>query len=113
MLAQDVRELAPGAPVIRELRGSEVHVYRIPMQARQYLRVLVSQRGIEVTLKILGPDQQLLTEVNNQSDPQMPERVSMLSQSPGAFRLEVRPTRNDAATGKYEIKIEEVREADS
>ncbi|MEJ7615907.1 MAG: hypothetical protein WKF30_02780 [Pyrinomonadaceae bacterium] len=43
---EDVRALAPGTPLERELAGGESHSYRITLNAGEYLHVAVEQRGI-------------------------------------------------------------------
>src|SRR5687767_14507542 len=53
---QDVRELAVGMPVERELTGGEVHVYRLDVMAGQYVHVTIDQRGIDVVVVLRGPD---------------------------------------------------------
>src|SRR5262249_60503312 len=45
--AQESVSLEPGKPIERELSGGQSHFYKITMISGQYLRVTVSQQGID------------------------------------------------------------------
>jgi hypothetical protein len=107
--SRDVRELQPGAPIERELKGGEVHAYRLTLVVGQYLRVVVEQRGIDVVVTLAGPDGQKITEVDSPNGSQGPEPVSVVAEASGTYRLEVRSLEKTAAAGRYEVKIEELR----
>jgi CHAT domain-containing protein/Flp pilus assembly protein TadD len=105
-----IRELKPGQVIERELAGGEAHTYRITLAAGQYLKVMVEQKGIDVVVRLFGNDGQKLAEVNN--DPAVGiESLSAVAEAPGNYRLEVRSQSKDVTLGRYEIKIEEPREA--
>lgn len=53
---QSADVLSPGAPIERELSSAETHSYRVALNSGDYLRVTVAQKGIDVTVKALGPD---------------------------------------------------------
>jgi hypothetical protein len=108
---QSAIELAPGVPIERELAGGEVHTYRIALTSDQYLRVVVDQRGVDVGVKLFGPDGQQLAEVDSPNGTQGPEPVNLLTEAAGDYRLEVRALDKEAATGRYQVRIEERREA--
>jgi CHAT domain-containing protein len=107
----DVRELALGVPIERELAGGEMHVYRLTLASGQYLHVVVDQRGIDVVVTLFGPDGQQLAEVDGPTGKQGPEPVKLVTEALGEYRLEVSALEKDAALGRYEAKIEELREA--
>src|SRR5438045_653402 len=52
----DISQLEPGRLIERELKGGESHGYVIGMKQDQFLRVSVEQRGINVVVKLFGPD---------------------------------------------------------
>jgi tetratricopeptide (TPR) repeat protein len=107
----------PGVPIERELAGGETHTYHITLAAGQYLRVVVDQRGIDVIVKIFGPDGQPLAEMDMlnsrglEIDPQGPEPVSVVADASGTYRVEVHALEKGATPGRYELRIEELREA--
>ena len=53
-IQSDVRELNPGASIERELAGR--HSYRVRLTAKQYLKVVVNQKGIDVVVLVFGPE---------------------------------------------------------
>jgi tetratricopeptide (TPR) repeat protein len=108
---QDLRLLDPGKPVEREMAGAEVHSYRIELAQGQYLRLVVNQRGIDVVVTLFAPDGQRLVEVDSPNGAQGPERLSMVVETTGSYRLEVRSLRKEATPGRYEAAIAELRVA--
>ncbi len=110
--AQEVRVLALGKPIERELRAGEVHAYQMTLRPGQYLHVVVDQRGIDVVVTLFGPDGKQLTEVDSPNGTQGPEPVSVIAEVGGNYRLEVRSLEKDAAPGRYEVKLKELRQAD-
>ncbi len=108
----EIRELKQGSVIEREIAGGEAHTYRIVLVSGQYLKVMVEQKGIDVLVKLFGGDGQKLAEVDNAPAGGM-EFVSAIAETFGDYRLEVRSQNKDVALGRYEIKIEELREATS
>jgi len=107
----DVHDLVVGVPIERELAGGETHSYRVTLAAGQYLRVIVDQRGIDVVVRLFGPDGQQVTEVNRPNGAQGPEPVSVVAEDSSNYRLEVSSPGKEAAPGHYEVRIEEMRPA--
>jgi len=78
----DLRALAQERPLERDLKQTESHSYRITMASGEHLYVLVNQRGIDVLLKLFGPDDKLLTAVNDQPNIQEVELFLLSRQLP-------------------------------
>jgi len=108
--AEDVILLEQGKPITRELAGGQSHSYRITLDAGQYLRVVVEQRGIDVAVVLLGPDDQPIFTFDAVGPPS-PEQVTQVVESAGSYRLRVQPRQARAAAGRYEIRLLEVRSA--
>ncbi|MEP6742300.1 MAG: CHAT domain-containing tetratricopeptide repeat protein [bacterium] len=94
----------------REIKPSEIESYTLPLAARNYFRLLVEQRSANVALTLLGPDGSKLADVNVQKFRQGIERLYWIAGAPGNYKLEVRSLEK-FVTGKYEIRLEAVREA--
>lgn len=94
------REFAPGA---------EKHFYQIDLSAGQYLSVIVEQRGVDVTVNLLGIDGKSLMQFDNDYRPQGSETVELVAPTDGSFRLIVAPKYKNFAAGKYRIKINAAR----
>jgi CHAT domain-containing protein len=105
----DVRDLNSGAPLARELAAGETHSFRITLGSGQYLHLVVDQRGIDVTVRLVGPDGAPLGKSDSRS--QGPESVMFVTQAPGAYRIEVSAKKKDALPGRYEVRIERLQAA--
>jgi CHAT domain-containing protein/uncharacterized protein HemY len=101
--------LAPGKPVTRELLTGELHSYRIALISGQYLHVSVNQAGIDIRLALYEPGGQLLAESDSRRRGATP--ISMIAESRGDYRLEVRSVDNIGTRGRYEIQATEIRSA--
>src|SRR5262244_1981050 len=53
---QKAQQLEPGKPIERELVGGESHSYQLALDAGQYVKLVVDQRGIDVAVRLSGPD---------------------------------------------------------
>jgi tetratricopeptide (TPR) repeat protein len=108
---KDIHALEPGKPIRRELAGGQEHSYQIKLNANQFLKVAVEQKGIDVVAQVSGPDGKQILEFDSESRSQGREVVSLVAEAAGAFQLIVRPKQNGAPAGSYEIRIEELRAA--
>jgi CHAT domain-containing protein/tetratricopeptide (TPR) repeat protein len=106
----EIRELKPGQVLERELAGGDAHTYRITLTSGQYLKSVVEQKSIDVVVRLFGADGQKLGEVDNSPAPGM-ESILVVAEVSGDYRLEVRSQNKDVALGRYEVKIEELRDA--
>src|SRR5262245_37492 len=86
---QDSQLLAPNQPVERSLVSGQAHAYLINLQADQYLSVGVTQRGVNVGLNLFVPDQQQLSQINNQDYIKDVETITLVAESSGRYRLVV------------------------
>ncbi len=108
---QDNAELTLGKPIERNLAGNEAHSYKIALAANQYLHVVVEQRGIDIVVALFAPDGKKIAEVDSPNGTQGDEPISIVAETAGNYRLEVRPLEKDAVSERYEVKIEDLREA--
>lgn len=106
----DATTLKPGEPIRRDLKGGDAHTYQINLETGQFLRAVFMQRGVDIIVKVFGPDGQKIAEVDSPNGAQGPEPVSVIAKSAGVYRFEVRSLEATAA-GKYEAKIEELLSA--
>ncbi len=109
--AADVRPLVAGAAVERELAGDATHTYEITLGAGQFVHVVVEQQGLDAAVTVNGPDGTALAEVDSPNGMYGPERMVLIAESSGVFRLVVTPYRATGPVGRYQIKIEELRDA--
>jgi CHAT domain-containing protein/Flp pilus assembly protein TadD len=109
--AQESISLEPGKPIERELSGGQSHSYKITTVSGQYLHIVVEQRGIDVAVALLTPDGKKIVEVDGEQAAVGAETILAIAEAAGAYRIEARSPEKMAKTGRYEIKIEELREA--
>ncbi|MEW6210913.1 MAG: CHAT domain-containing protein [Acidobacteriota bacterium] len=105
------RQIEPDRPIERELAGGETHLYEIRIREAQYLRLIVNQKSLDVVVAVTGPDGKKIIEADNPNGMEEAERVSLVSQTEGVYRIEIRPRAKDAKRGRYEANIEELRAA--
>ncbi len=100
-----------GKPVAGGLAGDQTQRYRVKLDVGEYLRVMVEQRGVDVTLRVWGPDGRLVLEVNHQAGAQGTETMSLVAEVKGDYLVEVRAAEALAKPGAYRIEIAEQRRA--
>jgi erythromycin esterase len=104
--------LETGKAIERAMAGGEAHEYKVPLKTGQFLHMVVDQRGIDVVVKLLGPDGQRIAEVDSPNGDLGPEPVQAVAAASGDYRLEIRPLEKAAKRGGYRVKIEELLTAD-
>jgi len=102
--------LTAGKPVAREMKGGEQHDYRVTLNAGQYARIVVEQKGIDVVVALPGTDGKPLLEAdNNLSGNRGLEVVSLLADVTADYVFSVRSLQKDASAGRYELRVEDLR----
>jgi CHAT domain-containing protein len=105
---KQIRLLEQGKPVERELTGGQSHSYQITLTAGQYVKLVITQRGIDVVVKLLGPDGKPIAEFNSERRMQGEEPVSWVAEEAGGYRLVAQAKYKNAAAGRYQIQVVEV-----
>jgi CHAT domain-containing protein/Tfp pilus assembly protein PilF len=103
--------LTPGRNWGRELRGGEAHSYLLWLEAGQYVRAVVEQKGVDVAVRVYAPSGAKLAEVDSPNGAQGPEPAELIAETTGEYRVEVSALDGKAAAGRYEIRVEELRQA--
>ncbi|MBI4749735.1 MAG: hypothetical protein HY774_14705 [Acidobacteria bacterium] len=105
--AQDVR--LPAEP--QTLNPGEKHTYPLTLNTNDYLKLVVEQHGIDVVVRLIGPDGKLIQEVDSPNGTQGPEPLSSIIEQTGSYTLEVESLEKTAPPGKYELRLEAVKPA--
>ena len=103
--------LATGQTLEREFKGGETHVYPLKLKADFFLDVEIEQQGINVVVRLIGPDGKTAGEANKSAGTKGPESLTLIAGTSGTYRLEVEPVEKNALAGKYAIKLEALRAA--
>jgi CHAT domain-containing protein/uncharacterized protein HemY len=104
-------ELKDGTVVERDLKGGETHVYPVDLQAGQFLRVTVQEKGIDVEVVLLDPQGAFVTGSDwlSLGAKQSLEDFSAIAETPGRYLLDVRSGSKVARPGRYQLNVAELR----
>ena len=104
--------LQPGTPIERTLAAGQMHSYTVSLEQDQFLQLVVDQRGIDVVVRVFSPTGRRLGEFDSPNGTEGPENVSVVAEAAGVYRIDVAPLSGyENPSGRYEIKILEVRKA--
>jgi CHAT domain-containing protein/Tfp pilus assembly protein PilF len=108
---QQVQQPEPGNPIEHGLAGGQSHyyAYQLVLVAGQYAQLVVDQRGIDVMIKLFGPNGQQISEFDSVIGTQGQERVSWVAEAAGSYRVDVVARFKNAAAGRYGIQVAELR----
>ena len=107
----ELYSLQVGKPIERTLSKDEKHSYTLTLAAGQFANVVVDQRGADVEVAAYGPDSAKIVQVDSPNDNYGPESLSFLAETAGTYRVEVRALWARNATGPYEVRLVQLRNA--
>src|SRR5450759_5079812 len=93
-------DLKPGHGLGRALKPNAAHRYRVVLGKGEAARVLINQRGIDVSVSMTTPDSRTLTI---DAFERGYESVTLLAENSGIFILEIRQAPSASLAGSYEI----------
>lgn len=108
---QTIPALEIGKPIERELTGGQSHSYQLMLGTKQLLNVVTEQRGVDVTVSLFSPDGKKLLEIDSPNGTQGEEVFATIADAPGMYRIEVRALNERAKPGRYQIRIDGLRDA--
>jgi CHAT domain-containing protein len=109
--AQEIKTLEPFQSTEHELAGEQKHNYQFTLTEGQYAKIIIEQRGIDVVVQLLGIDGKPIIEVNTELRTQGEEKIELVTETTGSYSLLIRATYPKLATGRYEIRLTQVRNA--
>lgn len=104
--------LIPQEGAERSLVGGGVHSYRIDLPADAFLHAVAEQEGVDLALRLSGPDGQEILEVDSPTGSQGAEDLYFVAPEKGEYRLEVRAYESQAAEGSYRLRVTPLRPAE-
>jgi CHAT domain-containing protein len=107
--APEVTTLEPGKPVEREISGGQKHGYQFPLSTGQHVAVVIRRQGINVGVTLRVPGGQTFPLLDGIIGPSE-ATFRQIAESSGVYQLDVY-ARAKAPTGRYEIRITELRPA--
>ena len=101
-----------GTPIERTLGPGQVHEFTVNLEENSFIQFVVEQRGIDLFVKVVSPAGKNLGEYDTPNGPEGPENVSFVAAAAGTYRITISPLGTaDQTTGRYEIKVLELRKA--
>lgn len=104
------RRLERGINVEGDLTRGGTREYFVNLQADEFARIIVEQRGIDIVLKVFSADNTLLARTNDVEEPAGSEQVVVLAEVSGVYRVEIHGAEESEA-GRYVVRLAELRAA--
>jgi CHAT domain-containing protein/tetratricopeptide (TPR) repeat protein len=109
--AEEIRPLLPGPGVEREISAATRHLYRIALEAGEYVEASLDQNGIEVVALVNDAEGRTICEFVEPAAGNGTRKILFVAQSGGDHYLLVRPRLKDGAPGRYRLTLETQRPA--
>ncbi len=103
--------LTLGQSLERELAGGRDARYALSLQAGQYVKVLVEQRGIGVIVELLGPDGKRLMSVNSERGETGMEELMAVAAVTAVHQVRISNRSKTTPPGRYVVTFAELHEA--
>jgi CHAT domain-containing protein/Flp pilus assembly protein TadD len=101
--------LKEGLFLEREVKGGEVHVYPVELQAGQFLRVVVQEEGVDLQVQFADPGGVPRTGVDGFLGGEASEDLAARAAGEGRYELQVSVPKT-AKTGRYHLRVEALGE---
>ncbi|HBB87191.1 MAG TPA: hypothetical protein DC047_06215 [Blastocatellia bacterium] len=111
LLQQNTETLKLGESLDREMKGGEIHSFKLLLAADGFLHIAVEQQGINVALALFDPEGKLVGEMDSPNNTLGLEHLSLVAETTGEYRLEIRSTEKWANAGRYVVNVTELRPA--
>jgi CHAT domain-containing protein/Tfp pilus assembly protein PilF len=108
---EDVTPLDSQQFVERRLDRGEAHRYALTLRAGDYVRVIVEQRGIDVTAQVRSADGTLVAEVQDDIRTTGEEQIEIVAVHAASYGVVVSAAPGIAAPGAYAIRVGDRRTA--
>src|SRR6185503_8124750 len=104
------RVLAPGGHDGGALAAGACDAYTVGLEAGEFLRLAVRQDGVDVAVSVVAPDGSR-RDVDVARSREGREPASVLAESAGSYRIEIRAADSRTDRGRYAIESEPARPA--
>ena len=102
--------LSERVPIEATIKAGASHQYRMNLRSQQFVRFLITQRGIELTLKLIAPSGKIVADRAGSTGAYEPQRLLLVTEEVGSYTLALRPQPGQS-TGRYEVALAETRES--
>lgn len=98
-------DLRIGEMVDKELAPLEVHYYEINLNQDNFMALYVQQEGVDVMIRLIGPEGDKIDEFDSPNGKWGTEFVSHFAETSGTYTLEIHPLKEDEPEGQYTIEL--------
>src|SRR5262249_34292518 len=109
--AEEIRALVVGAPVEREISGSNKHAYKLSLRAGEFVQASLQHNGINAIALLHGADGKILQDFVDPVYENRARTILFIAQSDSDYYITVRPRYKDSPSGRYQFTLEVVRPA--
>jgi len=103
--APESQVLTANQTIERELSGGQTHNYKITLKANEFVHIKAEQKGVDIVVTLISPNNQKLIEVDSPNGTQGLEVLSYITEESGSYTLEIKMLTNDAPLGKYSVQL--------
>jgi CHAT domain-containing protein/tetratricopeptide (TPR) repeat protein len=97
--------LEPGRTVQQQLSDGETHVYGAALPADRYVELHIEQQGIELSVRVIGPDSNQLLQTADSTGRHEPRVISFITPAAGDYDVRLSPAARHAEAGGYVIAL--------
>jgi CHAT domain-containing protein/tetratricopeptide (TPR) repeat protein len=103
--------LSPGAaPIERELKTGEIHLYEIELRQGEYLQAVIEQLGVNVKATVKGPDGSVVFVADGPAAPDGgPEPIALVASAAGRHEMALERSGRLLPPSRYSLSVEAVR----
>src|SRR5437667_7216436 len=105
----EVTPLELDKPIERELSAAQKHTYQLTLSEKHYVKVVVEQRGIDVVVRLFGPGDKRILDIDGESRLQGHEILEWVVNQTGPYKIEIAPRYKSVPAGRYQIRLGEMR----
>ena len=96
-------------PVEHEIAGGQTDEFTVEVQSGQFLHVVAEQKGIDIAVSIIDPNDKKLVVADSPNGSFGPEPASIIAKTDGIYRVQVSALDNIAPAGRYSIELTDLR----
>ncbi len=107
---QEIILLQLGKPIERDLAAGQKHRYQTALSRGQHFSLVLESHDVDVSVRLCDLDGKIIEEADAESW-EGQKVLEVVSESIVAYQIEVEPKYPKTGSGKYEIRITDVRSA--
>jgi CHAT domain-containing protein len=102
-------KLVPEKVFEQQIKGGETQIFQIELEKGKYTHLSVWQKGVDVMVRLSAPDGKLLAERDAPNSINGPEELSIITETEGVYKLEIKPLDDKAKAGNFSLQWEKPR----